>query len=74
MTAEALTAEVTKLITSEVGRFPSPFRVCAMLSNLVNSRTRKMLHLTIYAHNTKSPCLSGKFSTLTNVLHPSRKY
>jgi hypothetical protein len=73
-TAKALAAEVTKLITSKVGRFTSPFRVYAVLSNLVNSRTRKTFHLTIYAHNTESPCPFGKFFTLTNVLHPSRKY
>ena len=73
-TAKALVAEVTKLMTSKVGRFTSPFRVYAVLSNFVSSRTGETPHLTIYVHNTECPCPSGKFSTLTNVPHPSRKY
>lgn len=70
-TAKALAAEGMNLITSKVGRF---FRVNAVLSNFVNSQTRKMLHLTVYVHSIESHCPSGKFSTLNNVLHPSRKY
>ena len=52
-TAEALAAERTRLMTSEVGRRPHLFRVYAVLSDLVNRRTGIMRHLTIYAHSTE---------------------
>ena len=53
MTAGALAAEGTRLMTSMVGRQPHLFRLYVALSDVVNRKTGVMRHLTSYAHSTE---------------------